>query len=203
MKVICIGRNYKAHVEELNNDLSSDPVVFLKPKSSIVKPGMAIIHPAFTENLHYECEIVLRISKNGKNIHQKNARDFFDRWTVGIDFTARDLQSKLKEKGLPWELSKSFDNSAAIGTFIPISNYDDLYNTSFSLRHNGDLVQKGHTSDMIFSFEKIISYVSKFFTLNIGDVIFTGTPEGVGQLLPYDTLEGYLNNEKLLELEVR
>lgn len=202
MKIICIGRNYAEHAKELNNPLPKEPVIFLKPKSALVRPGVAINYPEFTDNLQYECEVVLRICKNGKKISQKYARQYFDQWTVGIDFTARDVQTKLKEQGLPWEIAKAFDDSAVVGRFIPFEP-ENLYSSSFSLSLNNETVQRGHTSDLIFSFEKLINYISQYFTLQIGDLIFTGTPKGVGPVLPYDVLEGYLNHEKLFEVELR
>jgi acylpyruvate hydrolase len=202
MKIICIGRNYAEHAKELNNPLPEEPVIFLKPKSAIARPGAPIHYPEFTDNLQYECEVVLRVCKNGRQIPEKFARQYFDSWTVGIDFTARDVQTRLKAKGLPWEIAKGFDNSAAVGRLVPY-DANELYSTSFSLMINKETVQRGHTSDLLFSFEKIISYVSNYFTLQIGDLIFTGTPKGVGAVLPFDMLEGYLNNEKLLEVEIR
>lgn len=202
MKIICIGRNYAEHAKELNNPLPTEPVIFLKPKSALARPGLPIHYPEFTDNLQYECEVVLRICKNGRQIPQKYARQYFDQWTVGIDFTARDLQSKQKSQGLPWEIAKGFDDSAVVGHFIPIDP-DLLYSSSFSLSLNHETVQRGHTSDLLFSFEKLISHVSRYFTLQIGDLIFTGTPKGVGQVLPYDMLEGYLNHEKMFQVEIR
>ena len=202
MKIICIGRNYAEHAKELNNPVPEEPVIFMKPKSAIARPGAPIHYPEFTDNLQYECEVVLRVCKNGRQIPERFARQYFDSWTVGLDFTARDVQTRLKAKGLPWEIAKSFDNSAAVGRFIPFDP-GELYGASFSLMVNKETVQRGHTSDLLFSFEKIISYVSNYFTLQIGDLIFTGTPKGVGAVLPFDSLEGYLNNEKLLEVEIR
>lgn len=202
MKIICIGRNYAEHAKELNNPLPKEPIIFLKPKSALIRSGAPITYPEFTDNLQYECEVVLRICKNGRKIPERFAHQYFDQWTVGIDFTARDLQNKLKENGHPWEIAKAFDNSAMVGDFVPI-DYDNVYNSSFSLKVNHNTVQHGSTSDLIFSFEKLVSYASRFFTLQIGDLIFTGTPKGVGMVLPYDILEGFLNNEKLFEVEVR
>jgi acylpyruvate hydrolase len=202
MKIICIGRNYAEHAKELNNAVPKEPVIFIKPKSALARPGVAIHYPEFTDNLQYECEVVLRICKNGKQIPQKFARQYFDHWTVGIDFTARDLQNRLKEEGLPWEKAKAFDNSAVVGDFIPV-DYENLYSTSFSLNLNEQTVQRGHTSDLIFPFEQLISHISEYFTLQIGDLIFTGTPKGVGPVLPYDILTGFLNHEKMFEVEIR
>lgn len=202
MKIICIGRNYAEHAKELNNPLPKEPVIFMKPKSALARPGVPVHYPQFTDNLQYECEVVLRVCKNGRQIPQKFARQYFDQWTVGIDFTARDLQNKLKDAGLPWERAKAFDDSAVVGTFIPFEE-SELYSSHFSLTQNNVCVQKGHTSDLIFSFEHLVSYISQYFTLQIGDLIFTGTPKGVGPVLPYDKLEGFLNNEKMFEVEIR
>jgi 2-keto-4-pentenoate hydratase/2-oxohepta-3-ene-1,7-dioic acid hydratase in catechol pathway len=198
LKIICIGRNYIDHAKELNNPVPAEPVVFLKPASSLNATGIPVKYPEFTANLQYECEIVLKISKTGKNIPLKAALEYFDQWTVGLDFTARDLQQTLKEKGLPWELAKAFDQSAAIGKFIPVDK-KKLYETSFALHKNRKEVQSGHTSDLIFSFEKIIQFVSRFFILEAGDLIFTGTPKGVGPVVSGDQLTGFLNGERLLE----
>jgi len=202
MKIICVGRNYAEHAKELNNPLPKEPVIFLKPKSALARTGVPINYPEFTDNLQYECEVVLRICKNGKKISERHAHQYFDQWTVGIDFTARDVQNKLKNQGLPWEIAKAFDDSAVVGQFVPFQR-EELYSANFSLDLNKEKVQTGTTADLIFSFEKLISYISQYFTLQIGDLIFTGTPKGVGPVLPYDVLEGFLNNEKLFEVEIR
>jgi acylpyruvate hydrolase len=202
MKIICIGRNYAEHAKELNNPLPKEPVIFMKPKSALARSGVPVHYPQFTDNLQFECEVVLRICKNGRQIPQKFARQYFDHWSVGIDFTARDLQNKLKAEGLPWERAKAFDDSAVVGNFIPFKE-EELYSSHFSLLQNNMLVQKGHTSDLIFSFEHLVSYISQYFTLQIGDLIFTGTPKGVGPVLPYDKLEGFLNNEKMFEVDIK
>lgn len=202
MKIICIGRNYAEHAKELNNPLPKEPVIFMKPKSALARPGVPIHYPQFTDNLQFECEVVLRVCKNGRQIPPKFARQYFDHWTVGIDFTARDLQNKLKAEGLPWERAKAFDDSAAVGNFVPFKE-EELYSSHFTLLQNNMLVQKGHTSDLIFSFEHLVSYISQYFTLQIGDLIFTGTPKGVGPVLPYDKLEGFLNNEKMFEVDIK
>ena len=202
MKIICIGRNYAEHAKELNNPVPKEPVIFMKPKSALARPGVPVHYPQFTDKLQFECEVVLRVCKNGRQIPQKFARQYFDHWTVGIDFTARDLQNKLKAEGLPWERAKAFDDSAVVGNFVPF-NEAELYSSNFSLLQNNMLVQKGHTSDLIFSFEHLVSYISQYFTLQIGDLIFTGTPQGVGPVLPYDKLEGFLNNEKMFEVEIK
>ncbi|MCD6064036.1 MAG: fumarylacetoacetate hydrolase [Flavipsychrobacter sp.] len=203
MKIICIGRNYAEHAKELNNDVPTEPVIFMKPKNALLLPDKPLYYPEFTDDLQYECELVVKICKNGKYIQEKFARKYYNEVTVGLDFTARDLQQKQKNKGLPWEIAKAFDGSAALGewrTITPEMNLDDL---NFQLKLNDETVQSGRTKDMIFNINKIIEYVSGFFTLNIGDVIYTGTPAGVGSLNVYDTLEGYLENEKLLEVKIR
>ena len=197
-KIICIGRNYIDHAKELNNPVPAEPVIFLKPASSLNAAEIPVKYPEFTTNLQYECEIVLKIGKAGKDIPEKAALEYFDQWTVGLDFTARDLQQVLKEKGLPWELAKAFDQSASVGKFVSVDK-KKLYRASFALHKNGEGVQSGHTSDLIFSFEKIIQFVSRFFTMEAGDLIFTGTPKGVGPVVSGDRLTGFLNGERLLE----
>lgn len=200
MKIICIGRNYAAHAKELNNEIPTKPVLFLKPESAIVKEN-SVIYPSFTNNLQYECEIVLKVTKNGKNISESEALQYINEWTVGIDFTARDLQQQLKEKGLPWEIAKAFDQSAVVGQFIPF-NKQNIYQNNFSLKLNGTQVQNGHLTDLIFSFEEIIAYVSTYFSLEENDLIFTGTPKGVGPVTRNDHLSGYLNGENLFNINV-
>lgn len=203
MKIICIGRNYSEHAKELNNDVPTEPVIFMKPKNALLLTGKPLYYPEFTDDLQYEAEVVVKICKNGKYIQERFAGKYYDEVSVGIDFTARDLQNKLKQKGLPWEIAKGFDASAAVGKFLPITQQTDVNNLHFQLKVNGNVVQDGNTKDMIFSVNKIIEYASKFFTLNIGDLIFTGTPAGVGPLSVYDKLEGYLQDEKLLEVDIR
>jgi acylpyruvate hydrolase len=203
MKIICIGRNYAEHAKELNNEVPGDPVIFMKPKTALLLPEKPLFYPEFTDDLQYECELVVKISKNGKYIHEKFARKYYEEVSVGIDFTARDLQQKQKEKGLPWEIAKSFDASAAVGRFIPIPPDMKLNDVQFQLKLNDQVVQEGHTRDMLFKVNTIIEYVSQFFTLNIGDLIFTGTPKGVGPVNVYDKLEGFLEREKLLEVNIR
>lgn len=199
MKIICVGRNYPDHARELNNALPEEPVIFLKPKSALVKTGHSVIYPPFTDELHYECELVLKMGRNGKNIPEHLAHHYFNEWTVGIDFTARDIQQQLKSKGLPWELAKSFDNSAALGKFIPARPEKA---TVFSLHKNGNQVQLGNSAEMLFSFAQIIAFASQYFTLEIGDLIFTGTPAGVGPVAPYDHLEGFLNDSRVLDIHI-
>lgn len=203
MKIICVGRNYADHAKELKNDLPTEPVLFMKPKTAILLPHKPLYFPEFTDDLHYECELVVKISSNGKYIQEKFAHKYYDAITLGIDFTARDLQREQQKKGLPWEIAKAFDGSAAVGTFVPLTEAIDVDNLSFRLDKNGEAVQNGNTSDMIFKVNNIIAYCSKFFTLNIGDLIFTGTPAGVGPVAVDDKLEGYLSGEKVLNVAIK
>ncbi len=203
MKVICIGRNYADHAKELNNDVPTEPVIFMKPKNALLFQGKPFFYPEFTEDLHYECEVVVKICKNGKYIQEKFAGKYYDEVSLGIDFTARDIQANLKKKGLPWEIAKAFDNSAAIGDFIPLTPETRINDLDFQLHMNGELVQDGHTRDMIFNVNAIVAYVSQYFTLNIGDLIYTGTPAGVGPVQQGDKLEGFLMGKKLLEVVIR
>ncbi|XZF14822.1 fumarylacetoacetate hydrolase family protein [Chitinophagaceae bacterium MMS25-I14] len=202
MKIICIGRNYAAHAKELNNDVPDEPVLFMKPKNALTATDKPVYYPEFTDDLHYECEVVVKICKNGKFVSEKAASNYYNEITLGIDFTARDVQQRLKQKGLPWEVAKAFDGSAAVGRFIPISKEINLQALPFQLKLNGETVQDGNTADMIFNINKIIEYASQFFTLNIGDLIFTGTPEGVGPVTVYDHLEGFLQGQKLLDVNI-
>jgi len=200
MKIICIGRNYSEHAKELKNEIPDKPVVFLKPQTALLKDNKPFYYPEWTKDLHYETELVLKVCKQGKYIDEKFARKYFDEVTVGIDFTARDLQSQQKAKGLPWEIAKAFDNSGVIGEF---KKANDSGSFNFSMNLNRTEVQKGNTSDMMFSFEKIIGYASQFFTLQTGDLIFTGTPSGVGAVKIGDRLEGFLETEKVFDFEVK
>lgn len=200
MKIICIGRNYAEHAKELNNAVSASPVVFLKPKSSLLQ-GTTFYYPEFTKDLHYECEVVVKICKNGKHIKEKFAKNYYQQITVGIDFTARDLQQQQKEKGLPWEIAKAFDGSAVVGKFIDIPA--DVQAINFSLHKNNLLVQEGHTKDMLFTIDYIIAYVSQFFSLHTGDLIFTGTPAGVGPVSIGDQLKGAIEQEHLFEMHIK
>jgi 2-keto-4-pentenoate hydratase/2-oxohepta-3-ene-1,7-dioic acid hydratase in catechol pathway len=200
MKIICIGRNYAEHAKELNNAVSASPVVFLKPKSSLLQ-GTTFYYPEFTKDLHYECEVVVKICKNGKHIKEKFAKNYYQQITVGIDFTARDLQQQQKEKGLPWEIAKAFDGSAVVGKFIDIPA--DVQAINFSLHKNNLLVQEGHTKDMLFTIDHIIAYVSQFFSLHTGDLIFTGTPVGVGPVAIGDRLKGAIEQEPLFEMHIK
>jgi 2-keto-4-pentenoate hydratase/2-oxohepta-3-ene-1,7-dioic acid hydratase in catechol pathway len=203
MKIVCIGRNYVDHVKELGNELSTEPVFFMKPESALLPKNHPFYIPDFTKDLHYECELVLRVSKLGKHISEKFALTYIDEIGIGIDFTARDLQNKCKEKGLPWEIAKSWDFSAPVGKFLPIANFQNLRNINFSLNKNSVVVQQGNSGLMIHSFEKIISYVSHFVTLKQGDYIFTGTPSGVGPVSSGDHLEAFIEHEKCFSLMVK
>lgn len=202
MKIICIARNYAEHAKELKNEIPENPVFFLKPDTSVLQKDRDFYIPEFTENLHYEAEIVLKISKAGKYIQPEFASKYFEQISLGIDFTARDLQTQLKEKGHPWEIAKAFDNAAVVGEFYPKNDYD-LENLNFHMTKNQEIVQKGNTNQMIHDFAKIISTASQYFTLKTGDLIFTGTPAGVGQVLENDYLEGYLDDRKVFEVRVK
>jgi len=203
MKMICIGRNYSEHARELNNPVPSEPVFFMKPESAQLRNNQPFIYPEFSKDIHYEAELVLHVCKVGRNIQEKFAGTYYDGIGVGLDFTARDLQQKAKEKGLPWEMAKAFDFSAPVSKFIPLSTFADLSNIRFGLFKNGEVVQQGNSSDMIFSFDKIISYVSRFVTLKQGDYIFTGTPAGVGPVQIGDRLEAFIEDQKLLLCNIR
>lgn len=203
MKIIAIGRNYAEHAKELNNPVPAVPVIFMKPDTAVLKDNKPFYHPEFSTDIHHEIELVLKISKEGKHIAQKFASSYFDEIGLGIDFTARDIQSKHKEKGLPWELAKSFDNSAPVSKFIPKSEFKDLNNLNLRLDLNDNTVQEGNTKDLLFSFEYIISFVSQYITLKKGDLIFTGTPKGVGKVNIGDHLCGYLEDQKLLDFYIR
>ncbi|MBA5629806.1 fumarylacetoacetate hydrolase family protein [Moheibacter lacus] len=202
MKIICIARNYAEHAKELKNEIPENPVFFLKPDTSVLQKDRDFYIPEFTENLHYEAEIILKISKAGKYIQPEFASKYFEQISLGIDFTARDLQTQLKEKGHPWEIAKAFDNAAVVGEFYPKNDFD-LENLNFHMTKNQDIVQKGNTNQMIHDFAKIISTASQYFTLKTGDLIFTGTPAGVGQVLENDYLEGYLDDRKVFEVRVK
>jgi 2-keto-4-pentenoate hydratase/2-oxohepta-3-ene-1,7-dioic acid hydratase in catechol pathway len=203
MKIICIGRNYVAHAKELNNEVPTAPVFFMKPDSALVLSNRPFFYPDFSDDVHHELEVVIRIDRLGRSIEEKYAHKYFSEIGLGVDFTARDLQKKQKEKGLPWEIAKGFDYSAPLSEFRPVSQFKDIHNLSFKLDLNGKTVQDGNTSLMIFSFEKIISYVSRFMTLKTGDLIYTGTPAGVGPVAINDRLEAYLEGEKLMDFPVK
>jgi 2-keto-4-pentenoate hydratase/2-oxohepta-3-ene-1,7-dioic acid hydratase in catechol pathway len=203
MKIFCVGRNYVDHAKELKNDIPDEPVIFMKPKSALLQPHTPFYYPEFTNELHYECELVLRIAKNGKYIQEKFANKYYDAITTGIDFTARDIQDELKQKGLPWEKAKAWDNSAVIGKWQPLANIKDRNNINFTLQKNKEEVQKGNSGDMLFDFDYIVSYISNFFSINIGDLIFTGTPAGVGEIVVGDEIEAFLEQESMLTLDVK
>ncbi len=203
MKIICVGRNYADHAKELKNDVPTEPVIFMKPKNALLLPEKPLYYPEFTDDLQYECEVVVKICKNGKFIQEKFANKYYNEVTLGIDFTARDVQKRQQAKGLPWEIAKAFDGSAAVGTFVPVTAETVVSNLAFQLQLNGNTVQDGHTRNMIFSVDNIIAYVSKYFTVNIGDMIFTGTPAGVGPVNGGDRLEGILQGNKVLNVEVK
>lgn len=204
MKILCIGRNYVEHIHELNNEIPSDPVLFLKPQSALLQQGRAFYIPNFSQEIHYECEVVLRICKTGKEIKPKFASSYFDAFTLGIDFTARDIQEKQKAKGLPWDIAKGFDQSAVLGTWIPFEDENQKMNPiQFSLEKNGFPVQQGDTALMMYSFVDIIVHLSKYFTLQTGDVVFTGTPKGVGPVAISDKLVGKLGDVDIFSLDIK
>lgn len=203
MKIICIGRNYTKHIEELKNERPDEPVVFLKPDSAVLLKQHPFVIPEFSDDIHHEVELLVRINKVGKYIDTKFASTYYDEIGLGIDFTARDLQAKLKDKGLPWEKAKAFDGSAVIGSFLSKKDFQSTENINFELRNNGNTVQKGNTSYMLWKIDELVSYVSQFFTLKIGDIIFTGTPEGVAKVHPNDILEGYIEDKKLFRIQVK
>lgn len=200
MKIICIGRNYGEHAKELGNEVPEKPVIFLKPDTAILK-GSDFYNPEFSNEVHYELEVVVKISKGGKYIQKENADKHYEEIGLGIDFTARDLQSELKSKGLPWELSKGFDGSAVVSSFYQKNEFD-LKNLDFSLIQNKKTVQEGNTKDMLFNIDEIIAFVSQYFTLRVGDLIFTGTPKGVGKVNENDILEAFLQDKKLFDLRI-
>ncbi len=203
MKIICIGRNYREHAKELNNAVPEKPVFFMKPDTALLQKNNPFFYPDFSKNVQYETEIVLKINRNGRHIEEQFAHKYFDEIGIGIDFTARDLQAEQKKKGLPWEIAKAFDQSAPVGKFLPKSQFADLNNIKFSLKINGEIRQQGNTEDMMFSFDRIISYVSQFVSLKPGDLIFTGTPAGVGPIQINDHFEVFIGEEKLLEFNVK
>jgi acylpyruvate hydrolase len=203
MKIICIGRNYIEHAHELNNPVPAEPVFFMKPETALIRAGLPFFYPDFSKDVHFEVELVLHICKLGKHINEKFAHTYYDKIGIGIDFTARDVQSICKQKGLPWEIAKAFDGSAPVSKFIPKENFADLYDINFSLQKNNEPVQKGNSGMMIFNFEKIIAYVSRFVTLKMGDLIFTGTPAGVGPINIDDNLKAFIEDKKLLDLNIK
>ncbi|WP_308992685.1 fumarylacetoacetate hydrolase family protein [Mariniflexile litorale] len=203
MKIICIGRNYTEHIKELENEKPSDPVVFLKPDTSILLKKQPFFIPDFSNDVHYEVEILVKINRIGKHIDKKFAYKYYDEIGLGIDFTARDLQSELKEKGLPWEKAKSFDGAAVVGKWLPVSDVSDVNTIEFSLKKNDNIVQLGNTSHMLWKIDELIEYVSKYFTLKIGDIIFTGTPAGVGKVLANDKLKGFIEDKEMFSITIK
>jgi len=203
MKLICIGRNYTEHIKELENEKPTDPVVFLKPDTTILLKNQPFFIPDSSNDIHYEVEILVKINRLGKHIDKKFAHKYYDEIGLGIDFTARDLQKQLKEKGLPWEKAKAFDGAAVIGNWLPKSEFKDLNNINFSLKKNDDLVQQGNTGKMLWKIDELIEYISKYFTLKIGDIIFTGTPSGVGKVNANDKLKGFIENKLLFSVTVK
>ncbi|APY00767.1 fumarylacetoacetate hydrolase family protein [Lacinutrix venerupis] len=203
MKLICIGRNYTDHIKELENEKPLDPVVFLKPDTAILLKKQPFFIPEFSQDVHHEVEVLVKINRVGKYIDKKFANKYYNEIGLGIDFTARDLQAKLKEKGLPWEKAKSFDGAAVVGDWLPKTEFKDLNNLSFSLKKNDKTVQQGNTNLMLWKIDEIIEYVSKYFTLKIGDIIFTGTPAGVGKVIANDKLKGYIEDKQLFSITVK
>ena len=203
MKIICVGRNYLAHVKELDNDLPTEPMFFMKPETALLAHGESFPYPDFSKEIHYETELVLHICKTGKAIDEKSASEYYDAVTVGIDFTARDQQNRCKAKGHPWEIAKAFDYSAPIGEFKKISELKCTEDIAFGMKLNGEWAQQGHSRDMIFSFDRIVSHVSRFVTLEEGDCIFTGTPQGVGEVHVVDVLELFLEDEPMFKFEIK
>ena len=203
MKIICVGRNYVEHAKELNNKAPKDPVLFLKPDTAILLKKQPFFIPEFSNNVHHEVEVLVKINRIGKHIDQKFAHKYYDEIGLGIDFTARDLQSQLKEKGLPWEKAKAFDGSAVIGNFVSKTKFSNVNNINFSLKRNDEVVQRGNTLLMQWKIDTLIEYISKYFTLKIGDIIFTGTPSGVGKVISDDTLVGFLEEEEMFSIKVK
>lgn len=203
MKIICIGRNYTEHIKELENERPTDPVVFLKPDTSILLKKQPFFIPDFSNDVHHEVEILVKINRIGKHIDRKFAHKYYEEIGLGIDFTARDLQSELKSKGLPWEKAKSFDGAAVIGKWLPVSNIKDVNAIEFSLKKNDNFVQLGNTSHMLWKIDELIEYVSKYFTLKIGDIIFTGTPAGVGKVIANDKLKGFIEDKEMFSITVK
>jgi 2-keto-4-pentenoate hydratase/2-oxohepta-3-ene-1,7-dioic acid hydratase in catechol pathway len=203
MKIFCVGRNYADHAKELGNAIPEEPVIFMKPSTALWQPDTPFYYPEFSNELHYELELVLRISKNGKQIPEDQAENYYDAISIGIDFTARDIQAELKKKGLPWEKAKAWDNSAIVADWLPLTDGILSHPIHFTLLKNKEMVQMGNSRDMIFSFNKIVSHISNYFSLNIGDMIYTGTPAGVGECVVGDVLEGFFETQKMFELEIK
>ena len=203
MKLICIGKNYLKHIHELNSKKEDDPVIFLKPDTSVIQKKQPFFIPEFSSDIHYEVEIILKFKRVGKHIEPKFSKKYFDKISLGIDFTARDLQRKFKENGLPWDIAKGFDNSAMIGDWLSVDLFNDIDNINFRLEKNGEIVQKSNSSNMIWKIDQLISIASTFFTIKIGDIMFTGTPEGVGKVVENDLLVGYIDDKKVFSIRVK
>ena len=202
MKIICVGKNYLKHIDELNSSKEDEPVIFLKPDTSIIQKNQPFFIPEFSNEIHYEIEIILKFNRLGKHIESKFSKKYFNQISLGVDFTARDFQNKFKERGLPWDISKGFDNSALIGDWKSIKTYD-LDNINFRLEKNGKIVQQSNSKNMIWKIDELIAYASRYFTIKIGDIMFTGTPEGVGVVSEDDILEGFLGNEKVFSIKIK
>jgi acylpyruvate hydrolase len=203
MKIICIGRNYVDHTKELNNPIPKQPVFFMKPETSLLQKNNPFFYPEFSEDIHHEIEVVIKISKVGKHIQKEFAPNYYEEIGLGIDFTARDLQASAKAKGLPWEIAKAFDHAAPIGKFLPKSHFTDVQNFDFELMINSEIRQQGNTNEMIFSIDEIIAYISQFVSLKIGDLIYTGTPAGVGSVSIGDRLQGFIGDEEMFDFDVK
>ncbi len=203
MKIFAIGQNYIEHNKELNSPNPKEPVVFMKPDTALLKNNKPFYIPDFTDDLHYETEIIIKINRIGKNIQPKFAHRYYSEIGLGVDFTARDIQRRLKSEGKPWEICKAFDNSAVIGNFLPAENFNNVQDIHFRMDLNGNTVQKGHTADMIFPVNELIAHISRYFTLKIGDIIFTGTPVGVGKVTPGDRLEGFISETKMFDFNIK
>lgn len=203
MKIFCVGRNYADHAKELGNAVPEEPVIFMKPKTALLQPSVPFYYPRFSNDLHYEAEVVLRICKNGRYVEEARASEYYDALTIGIDFTARDIQAELKKKGLPWEKAKAWDGSAVAGEWIMLTKEMRENPVHFSMTKNGETVQTGDTTDLIFSFDTVIAHISQYFSLNIGDLIYTGTPAGVGPCVVGDVLEGFYEKQKVFTVEVK
>lgn len=203
MKIICIGRNYVDHISELNNEKPTAPVIFMKPDTAVLPKKTPFVIPAFSDDVHHEVEVLVKISKVGKYINSKFAHKYYDEIGLGIDFTARDLQAQLKEKGLPWEKAKAFDHSAVIGAFLPKNEFPSVENINFELRSNGTVVQEGNTQFMLWNIDDLIAYVSQYFTLKKGDIIFTGTPKGVAKVTEGDVLEGFIEDQSMFKIQIK
>ena len=203
MKIICVGQNYLNHIKELNSKRNKSPILFLKPDSSIIQKNQPFFIPEFSKEIHYEAEIILKFDKLGKHIDKKFSKKYYNQISLGIDFTARDLQEKLKKSGQPWEKAKSFDNSAVVGDWIDVNNFQDINDINFCLKLNNEIVQSSNSSNMIWKIDDLVSEVSNYFTLKIGDILFTGTPEGVGKVSIGDVLEGFLEEKKVFSIKIK